>query len=59
VRLADGRVFAAEALVSNADAAFTYRKLVDPRYRRKYTDRRLRPPARSGRGAVWPRPAPA
>ena len=41
VRLADGRVFEADAVVSNADVAFTYRNLVDPRYRRKYTDRRL------------------
>lgn len=42
VRLADGRVLEADAVVSNADVAFTYMKLVDPRYRRKYTDRRLR-----------------
>lgn len=41
VRLADGRVLEADVVVSNADVAFTYGKLIDPRYRRKYTDRRL------------------
>lgn len=38
---ADGRVFPCDAVVSNADVANTYRKLIDPRHRRKYTDRRL------------------
>lgn len=38
---ADGRVFPCDAVVSNADVANTYRKLIAPEHRRKYTDRRL------------------
>ncbi len=41
VRLADGRALEADVVVSNADVAFTYMKLIAPRFRRKYTDRRL------------------
>lgn len=51
IDIADGRVkgvvnqhseyFPADVVVSNGDVANTYRKLVDPRYRRKWTDRRL------------------
>ncbi len=41
VRLADGRELHADAVISNADVAFTYANLIDARYRRKYTDRRL------------------
>jgi len=41
VRLANGERIAADAVVSNGDVAFTYRRLVAPRWRRKYTDRRL------------------
>ena len=41
VRLADGVVDRADAVVSNADTAFTYRYLIPERYRRKYTDNRL------------------
>lgn len=40
-RLTDGREFPAEAVVSNGDCANTYRKLVAPQWRRKWTDRRL------------------
>ncbi len=40
VRLADGSVLAADAVVSNADVAFTYTKLVAPRHRRRNTDAR-------------------
>ena len=41
VRTADGQFFAASVVVSNGDTANTYRKLVAPEHRRKWTDRRL------------------
>ena len=41
VRLADGRRLEADVVVSNGDVANTYRKLVKPEHRRKWTDRRL------------------
>jgi phytoene desaturase len=41
IRLADGSVHQADHVVSNADVAFTYMKLIPARYRRKYSDRRL------------------
>lgn len=41
VRLEDDRHFPAHTVVSNGDCANTYRKLVDPKWRRKWTDRRL------------------
>ncbi len=41
VRLADGAVYPADAIVSNADAAFTYRSLIPEHHRRKYSNRRL------------------
>jgi phytoene desaturase len=41
VRLASGEVLAADAVVSNSDVAFTYKHLVAPRFRRKYTDAKL------------------
>jgi phytoene desaturase len=40
-RLADGRRFAADVVVSNGDVANTYRKLIAPEHRRKWTDRKL------------------
>jgi phytoene desaturase len=42
VRLADGRVRRADTVISNADVAYTYQRLVAPRHRRIYTDRALR-----------------
>jgi phytoene desaturase len=42
VRLADGRRLAADAVVSNADVATTYMRMIDARYRRKNTDARLK-----------------
>ncbi|HYP53839.1 MAG TPA: phytoene desaturase, partial [Pyrinomonadaceae bacterium] len=42
VRLKGGETIAADAVVSNADVAFTYLNLVPPRFRRKNTDRRVR-----------------
>lgn len=41
VRLDSGEVLAADAVVSNADVATTYIKLIHPRHRRRNTDRRL------------------
>ncbi len=41
VRLEDGRRFPADVVVSNGDTANTYRKLIAPEHRRKWTDRRL------------------
>ena len=41
VRLASGEVMKADIVVSNADTAWTYRHLIDPRYRRHWTDKRI------------------
>ncbi len=41
VRLADGRRFAADIVVSNADVAATYKDLVAPEWRRRWTDHRI------------------
>ncbi len=41
VRLQDGSVHRADAVVSNADVAFTYHSLIAPQHRRHYTNRRL------------------
>jgi phytoene desaturase len=41
VRLSDGTEIPADIVISNADSAFTYRNLIDPAHRQKYTDRRL------------------
>lgn len=41
VRLASGEVLPADAVVSNGDVAFTYKHLVAPRFRAKWTDRRV------------------
>lgn len=41
VRLNGGRTLPADVVVSNGDVAFTYKRLIDPRARRKYTDRRI------------------
>jgi phytoene desaturase len=41
VRLADGRRLAADVVVSNADAAATYRRLLPARHRHRWTDRKL------------------
>lgn len=40
-RLADGTFHTADVVVSNGDVANTYRKLIRPEHRRKWTDRRL------------------
>ncbi|WP_234413780.1 phytoene desaturase [Ideonella sp. A 288] len=41
VRLADGEVLRAQAVVSNADSANTYRRLLAPEHRRTWTDKRV------------------
>lgn len=41
VRLRDGERIAADIVVSNADAAWTYRELVPERVRRRWTNRRI------------------
>ena len=41
VRLADGERIAADIVVSNADSAWTYRHLIAPEHRRRWTDRRI------------------
>jgi phytoene desaturase len=41
IRLADGTVHHADIVVSNADPAFTYSRMIDSRYRKKYTDSKI------------------
>jgi phytoene desaturase len=41
VRLASGETVRADIVVSNADAAWTYRHLIAPRHRRRWSDRKL------------------
>jgi phytoene desaturase len=42
VRMADGELLRADAVVSNGDVAFTYLNLVPARHRKKYTERRVK-----------------
>jgi len=41
IRMQDGTIHKAHAVVSNGDVASTYRYLIPSRYRRKYTDRKI------------------
>ncbi|MCH2449111.1 MAG: phytoene desaturase [Gracilimonas sp.] len=41
VRLMNGDQFDADEIVSNADVAFTYKNLINPKHRKKYTDRKI------------------
>lgn len=41
VRLKDGSEISSDAVVSNADVAWTYRHMLPAKHRRKYTDRKL------------------
>ena len=41
VRLASGERIGADVVVSNADSAFTYKHLLPPRVRRRWSDRRI------------------
>jgi phytoene desaturase len=53
VRLENGQSLAADIVVSNADAATTYRQLVAPKYRRRWTDRRIEKARYSMSLFVW------
>ncbi len=41
IRLNNGDIHKADAVVSNADVAFTYKNLINPKHRKKYTDRKI------------------
>jgi phytoene desaturase len=41
VTLANGETIAADMVVSNADAAWTYKHLIDPQHRKHWTDRKI------------------
>jgi phytoene desaturase len=41
VTLEDGRQIAADMVISNADAAWTYENLIEPKFRRVWTDEKL------------------
>ncbi|MGF1671753.1 MAG: phytoene desaturase family protein, partial [Balneolaceae bacterium] len=41
IRLKSGEIYNADAVVSNADVAFTYKNLIHSKHRRKYTDRKI------------------
>lgn len=41
VRLKNGEILKADEVVSNADVAFTYKNLINPKHRKKYTDRKI------------------
>ncbi|MDI6402659.1 phytoene desaturase family protein [Balneolaceae bacterium ANBcel3] len=41
IELDDGRFIAADAVVSNADIAWTYRYLIDEKHRKKYTNKKI------------------
>lgn len=53
VRLASGELMAADVVVSNADSASTYRYLVAPQHRRRWTDTRIEKARYSMSLFVW------
>lgn len=53
VRLASGEEIAADVVVSNADSAWTYRHLVAPEDRRRWTDKRIEKARYSMSLFVW------
>ena len=53
VRLRDGRVLHSDLIVSNADAAWTYRHLIDARHRKRWTDRKIERSHYSNGLFVW------
>lgn len=53
VRLADGRHLAADIVVSNADTGFTYKHLLPPEHRRRWTDRKVDKQRHSMSLFVW------
>jgi len=53
VRLAAGEVVRADVVVSNADASWTYRRLIAPEHRRTWTDRKIERARHSMGLFVW------
>ena len=53
VRLANGETLAADIVVSNADSATTYRNLVAPQHRSRWTDKRIEKARYSMSLFVW------
>ena len=53
VRLADGETIRADLVVSNADASFTYTRLIAPEHRRRWTDRKIERARHSMGLVVW------
>jgi phytoene desaturase len=53
VTLVDGSVIPADIVVSNADAAWTYRHLIDSQHRKRWTDRKIERAAYSNGLFVW------
>ncbi len=41
VRLKDGEILEADIVVANSDVGFTYKNMINPKYRKKYTDRKV------------------
>ncbi len=53
VTLAGGEKLDAEIVVSNADTMWTYRHLIEPKYRRRWTDKRIENSRQSMSLFVW------
>ena len=53
VRLASSETLRADLVVSNADASFTYRRLIAPQHRRRWTDRKIERARHSMGLVVW------
>jgi phytoene desaturase len=53
VRLDDGTVIPADVVVSNADAAWTYKRLLAPEHRKRWTDKKLEKSRYSMSLFVW------
>jgi phytoene desaturase len=53
VTLAGGEVVKADIVVSNADTMWTYRHLIEPQYRRRWTNRRIETSRHSMSLFVW------
>ncbi len=53
VRMADGQTLSADVVVSNADSAWTYKHLVAPEHRKRWTDRRIERASYSMSLFVW------
>lgn len=53
VRLTNGELIPADLVISNADASWTYKKLIAPQHRRRWTDRRIERARHSMSLFVW------